>query len=92
MTVGIHEKNLLEDRQILNERIATIQQFIEIQKNDGNWNYDSYQLGLTNGLILAYAILEDEEPTFLSRPEEWLVDKKVEEEPVPSNEQDVLHS
>lgn len=30
--------------------------------NDGNWNYDPYMLGMTNGLLLVAAVIIDKSP------------------------------
>jgi hypothetical protein len=54
--------------------IESLENIVAIQLSSGNWNCNSYQLGLANGLILALAIMKDEEPNYLSRPDVWLDD------------------
>lgn len=51
-----------------------LQQIIDIQGSDGNWNYDSYMHGLYNGLICARDTLRGVEPEYKSAPESWLSD------------------
>lgn len=53
---------------------------IKTQCSNGNWNYSPYMHGLTNGLILAKAILEEKDPIYLDAPKERLCDKKKEVE------------
>lgn len=51
---------------------------IKIQCQDGNWNYDPYNQGLANGLIMALSVLEEKEPGFLNPPKEWKRDTNQE--------------
>jgi len=60
----------------LTTRFNNLEEIIEVQCRDGNWNRDSYMHGLANGLILAYAILNNEEPKFLQPPTKWLKDQE----------------
>ena len=55
-----------------------IQDLIDIQCSDGNWDYDPYMQGLANGLILALHILKDYEdgPDYKEAPKQWLSDLK----------------
>ena len=48
---------------------------LEIQCDDGNWNYDPYMFGMANGMILMPSTLEDEDPEFLTTPKVWGKDK-----------------
>lgn len=49
---------------------------LEIQGQDGNWNCNSYMMGLYNGIELAIATLENREPRYRNKPETgWLDDK-----------------
>jgi len=41
-----------------------MKQILEVQSNDGNWNYDDYMLGLYNGMEIMMATLESREPKF----------------------------
>lgn len=60
-----------------------LQDVIDIQLAEGNWNYNSYMHGLANGLILAKTIYTGEDPNFLGEPDEWLEDRpKTTELPV----------
>ena len=49
-----------------------LQNVLDIQLSEGNWNYDAYMHGLANGLILADALIKDEEPEYKEAPEEWI--------------------
>lgn len=49
---------------------------LNIQRQNGNWNYDPYMHGLANGLIMARSLVTGEEPEFLDAPEKWLKDIK----------------
>ena len=48
------------------KKIKTLNFMRDIQGEDGNYNYDSYMLGLYNGVEFASAIMEDREPNFRS--------------------------
>ena len=54
------------------ERIIELQGLVKTQCSDGNWNYDPYMHGMANGMILALAIVEGNEPQFLDAPEKWI--------------------
>ncbi len=56
--------------------IEELQDLVKIQCNDGNWNYSEYMHGMANGLICALSVVSDEEPVYLSKPDEWLCDKE----------------
>jgi hypothetical protein len=45
---------------------------VDIQTMDGNWDYCEYMHGLANGLIFAQACLNGETPKYLEAPERWL--------------------
>jgi hypothetical protein len=51
-----------------------LQDVLNIQCSNGNWNYDPYMQGLANGLIMAKSLITKEEPVFLSAPKKWLKD------------------
>ena len=55
-----------------------IANMVDVQTQDGNWNYCPYALGYANGLILALATLKGEEAVFLSRPEKWLSNRPID--------------
>ena len=44
----------------------------KIQCSKGNWDYDDYMFGFANGLILAEALMKNEEPEYLQRPEKFI--------------------
>jgi hypothetical protein len=70
--------NKLRERE---KRIKKLKEIIKTQCNDGNWNYDLYMHGMTNGLILAESIIEDiDTPVFLDPPDKFLCDSKKEEQ------------
>ena len=53
-------------------RIIELQDVIDIQCTEGNYNCDEYMWGLANGLILAMSVLTRKEPKFLDKPEYFL--------------------
>lgn len=71
----------------------TLDASLAIQCQDGNWNYSPYQLGFTNGMILARAVLNGESPKFMDSPEEWRQDRHGGLETVlPSNDAEFLQA
>jgi hypothetical protein len=58
--------------------LEKIQNLVEIQGWDGNWNYDSYMHGMYNGMELLLSILEDREPVFKKAPPRFICDKEKE--------------
>jgi len=70
---------------VLQEKIKSLKELVDIQSQDGNWNYSGYMRGLANGMILSLNLLDDalEDPyhgkqmkyPFLDAPERWLKDK-----------------
>jgi hypothetical protein len=57
--------------------IGDLNDLIDIQTQDGNWNYDPYMHGMANGMILSKHVVEDDqdECPFLDPPKQWLKDK-----------------
>lgn len=53
------------------KRLNNVRQLLKLQSQDGTWNYDSYNHGLTNGIILALSTMMDVEPPFYGAPEKW---------------------
>jgi hypothetical protein len=45
---------------------------VDVQSQNGNWNFDPYMHGMLNGMILIQAIIHDVEPEYADAPEEWL--------------------
>jgi len=60
-------------------RIGSLRDCVKIQCSDGNWDYDSYMLGMANGMILSLALIEGKEPAYLSSPDVWGKDKAIKE-------------
>lgn len=54
------------------EKIMQLRNIRDIQGESGNWNYNPYMLGMYNGIELALATLEDREPDYREKPDEWL--------------------
>ena len=52
-----------------------IKGLIDIQKQNGNYNYDEYMYGMLIGLECAYYNLLEEEAKFTEIPKEWLADR-----------------
>ncbi len=54
------------------KRIKNLQELIDIQSMNGNYNFDPYMHGLANGLLLAMSCFTDKEPEFLKAPIKWI--------------------
>ena len=61
--------------------LEQLEEVIAIQCQSGNWDYNAYMHGFTNGLILARALLTETEPQYLDAPETWLSDKEGSSQP-----------
>lgn len=71
---SLHQITLDEVKTLRDEMAKarkSIGDMVDIQCQDGTWNFDPYMLGLANGLLLAKSILSGEEPKLLSKPEKW---------------------
>lgn len=44
--------------------IKKARSLVKTQGTDGNWNYDSYMLGMYNGMELILAVMENREPVY----------------------------
>ena len=64
------------------DSLATLEDLAKIQSAPGTYDYEPYQLGMANGLILALATIKGEEPKFLDAPAQWLIDRRGEIQPV----------
>lgn len=60
----------------MEQRIGDLRDVFDVMALDGHWDCDQYSWGLTNGLILALAILDDEEPDYFRRPPRWSCGRK----------------
>jgi hypothetical protein len=61
--------------QIASDGLKRLQKIIAMQSSTGNYDWDPYMHGMANGLILAKAILTDEEPKYLDAPKQWLSER-----------------
>ena len=59
----------------MDETIKKLKEMIEVQGQDGNWNYDPYMHGMYNGMVCALAVLEGKEAEYRDAPDKWLSDK-----------------
>jgi len=59
----------------LNDIITAISNIHTVQGFDGNWNYDSYMLGLYNGLEMALSIAQGRAVNFRGAPDAWTSDR-----------------
>ena len=59
----------------MREAADKIKGLIDIQKQNGNYNYDEYMYGMLIGLELAYYSLLGEEAQYTEKPEKWLSNK-----------------
>ena len=58
-------------------------EMLELQGRDGNYNYDSYMLGLYNGMECIVSLLEVREPKFINGKEvKFLSEKKTKKKKV----------
>jgi len=71
----MNEETIIQS--VLQKATKSLQDLIDIQCSDGNWNYDPYMHGLANGLLTSRSILDGKEPQFLDAPKQWLKDKHV---------------
>ena len=52
--------------------LDSIDSLMEIQKTDGNWNFNEYMLGMLNGMILLESLIYDEDPDFYEEPQRFI--------------------
>ena len=65
--------NLLDDAiRAYKQQLESSQDIINIQCNEGNWNYDPYMHGMANGMLLTQSIFTDEVFQYLDAPDVWL--------------------
>lgn len=60
----------------LDKKLEKAHEMLEVQGNNGNWNYDSYMHGMYNGMEFMLALMEDREPDYRNAPDKWLYDIK----------------
>jgi len=59
----------------MKEAAEKIKGLIDIQRKNGNYNYDEYMYGMLTGLECAYYVLLGKEAKYTERPREWLTDR-----------------
>jgi hypothetical protein len=59
----------------MKEAADKIKGLIDIQKQNGNYNYDEYMYGMLIGMQAAYYSLLGEEAQYTEKPEKWLSNK-----------------
>ena len=63
---------LTEAIEVHEKQLSCTQDIVNVQCNDGNWDYDAYMHGMANGMLLVQSVLTDKTPEFLEAPEVWL--------------------
>lgn len=51
------------------DRMKKLQELIDVQGDDGNWNNSPYMHGMLNGMIFSLSMFTDEEPDYRDAPE-----------------------
>jgi hypothetical protein len=64
--------------KVANRRVAKVEELLEYQGRDGNWNESQYSLGLHNGLAIAVAVLRGDESAKLRRPPKKFLNENVD--------------
>jgi hypothetical protein len=59
----------------MKQELKRIKNMIDIQKQNGNYNYDEYMYGMLIGMECAYYSLQNKEAKFTKRPKKWLKTK-----------------
>lgn len=54
----------LDDFDVTESKLHKMRAILEIQAEDGNWNYDDYMTGLYNGMELMMSIAEERPVVF----------------------------
>jgi len=64
----------------LESKLISLKGVVKTQSTKGNWDADEYMRGLTNGLIMAEAIMDDKEPKYFEAnyPEKNREEKLIE--------------
>jgi len=55
----------------MKDKLEKLQEMVDVQCADGNWNFDPYMHGMANGMIFCMSLLKDKEPEFLEAPKVW---------------------
>ena len=64
--------SLTEAVKAYEQQLQSTQDIVNVQCNDGNWDYDPYMHGMANGMIIVQSMFADVPPEFLEAPEVWL--------------------
>ena len=64
------------------EAADKIKGLIDIQKQNGNYNYDEFMYGMLIGMEAVYYSLLEEEAQYTEKPEKWLK-HSIPKDPVP---------
>lgn len=65
---------IVVERHDWENRLQQLRDLVQIQCDDGNWNYDPYMHGMANGMLLSLSVISGEEPQFMEAPDKWLDD------------------
>lgn len=58
---------------IMNEaKLEKLNEMLDLQGSNGNWNCDPYMHGLYNGMEFMLSMVEEREPVFRDAPDKWL--------------------
>ena len=44
--------------------LRQLKDMVEVQGQDGNWNYDEYMMGMYNGMEFMMSMIENREPLY----------------------------
>lgn len=75
-----------ENHELLKSRIKELENIVDIQCSDGTWNYDPYNHGMANGMILALSLMKSENLEFLNPPKVWVYDIPINDNEGKTNE------
>ena len=88
-TIIKYKNHVAKILQQIASRRNSFKKVVDIQCSDGNWNYDPYQFGYANGMILALGIFDGKDPRFLEAPKKWLGETLTEAKQVGMMKEDV---
>jgi|GEM_PF-5756981 len=67
---------------VMLQGVEALEDLLEVQCSDGNWDYDEYMHGMANGMILALSLFKAGEVEFLEAPEVWGKDSPCGGDPI----------
>lgn len=65
-TLAKENQELKEQLEKWNKQLKIAEEMITIQRQDGNYNYDEYMLGMYNGMEYIASLFRINEPKFIS--------------------------